>query len=134
MRGEITAEVSPISTGRPTIDSNIQHTGVQRAGAPDERFVSVRSLLQNSSGTSRSRPSVPVNPSTNPVNVFSQNHTYHFNTDHTDRTVKMGIDVPEKNLGVFSKTKKKTIEVIKELEKTLKKINEIKPEKKDASV
>lgn len=46
----------------------------------------------------------------------------------------MGADSPEKNLGIFSKTKKKTQEVIRELEKTLKKINDLKPEKKDASV
>ena len=105
-----------------------------RTGANDERFVSVRSLLQNTSGTSRSRPSVPVNPTTNPPNVFSQNQTFHWNTDHTDRTIKMGTETPEKNLGLFSKTKKKTQDVIRELEKTLKKINEFKPEKKDVSV
>lgn len=56
------------------------------------------------------------------------------NTDQTDRTIKIGIDTPDKNLGIFSKTRKKTIEVIKELEKTLKKIKDIKPEKRDASV
>ena len=38
------------------------------------------------------------------------------------------------NLGGPSKTKKKTTEVIRELEKTLKKIKEFKPEKKDACV
>lgn len=138
MRGEMTTNVSPISTGRPTTDSNLLQgqsgVGVSKNAAPDERFVSVRSLLQNSSGTSRSRPSVPVNPTGTPVNVFSQNQTFHWNTDHTDRTLKMGIDTPDPNLGIFSKTKKKTTEVIRELEKTLKKINEFKPEKKDACV
>lgn len=75
---------------------------------------------------------MPVNSTSN--NVFNQNNATHQDTDNTDRTLKIGIDIPENHLGVFTKTKKKTLEVIKELEKTLKKINDIKPEKKEVSV
>jgi len=39
----------------------------------------------------------------------------------------MGANLSGRPLGIFVKTKKKTLDVIKELEKTMKMINNIKP-------
>jgi len=56
------------------------------------------------------------------------------NSEKTDRTVKMGANLSGRPLGMFVKTKKKTLNVIKELEKTMKMINNIKPEIKESGV
>jgi hypothetical protein len=127
MRGETIK--SPTISQRPTVNQVSHHNNyiTNWNHNHEDRFVSQRSMLNtNESERSRSRPSVN--------HQHNLNQSTLSNSDNTDRTLKMGSSLAGKPLGIFSKTKKKTIDVVKELEKTIKMLNDIKPEMKDAEV
>lgn len=132
MRGEVTK--SPTSSSRPTVPQNVQTPShaFMRNNSRDDRFISERSLVPNISGRSRSRPSIANNFTNQTTAMQTLNQSTLSNSEKTDRTIKMGANLSGRPLGMFSKTRKKTLDVIKELEKTMKMINEIKPEMKEA--
>lgn len=61
----------------------------------------------------------------------NQNNGY---TERSDKTLKIRSNLSGRPLGIFIKTKKKTLEVISELEKTVHMIKSIKPQTKSAQV
>ena len=130
MRGEVLK--SPKGSVRPsaqTVQTPNHH--FTRTNSRDDRFISERSMLQNQSSHSRSRPSIVNNFTNQTTAMQTLNQSTLSNSEKTDRTLKMGANLSGRPIGMFAKTKKKTLDVIKELEKTMKMINEIKPETKE---